>query len=353
MMNRSHSTWPWLLPLAGFLVLAYFMAGYDLTTGHGLPLHSSRRYDPFGSSAFRELAEYRGKTVRYLERPVPPPETDATLVMILPIQLAAADSEDASDNNPGNFGRRRVDRLRDWVAEGNRVVLLGRLLPGHMDDLAAPVTAPANASRGIELETWQAQGNYAKALADSGIAAPLIDGSGSSLYLVRPSGIVVPDAASIMAGDADRAFVVGTALGHGSVTIIADPTPALNFALPRDGNAEFLLSLLGDGPVYFDEYSLGLGQDNSTLDWLKRHGLIPFLLQAVVVMFLLARSSDSVLEKPEDPAPPDQPPAGEQIRILAGLYDRTLSDHELDKKRRQYADRMNPARASRAKRGSF
>lgn len=351
-MRRFHSTWPWFLLVAGFLVLTYYVAGYDLTTGHGLPLHSSRRYDPFGSSALRELVEYRGAATRYLERPVPPPESDATLIMILPVPLAPADAEDSADDGPGNFGRRRLNRLRDWVADGNRVILLGRLLPGHMDSLAATVAAPGDAAQAVELESWQARGDYAKALEAPGVTVPLAEKPEASLFLARPSRVVVPEGARIAAGDEDNALAVTTAVGRGSITVIADPTPALNFALPREDNAEFLLSLLGGGAVYFDEYSLGLGQDDSTLDWIRRHGLVPLLLQAILVMYLLARSTDSVYEKAEQPAEPDQPPAGEQIRILAGLYDRTLSDHELNRKRQQYADRMNPPRNPRAGKSS-
>ena len=68
-----------------FLLLVYYMAGYDLVTGPGLALHSSRRYDPFGSSAFRELLESRGVETDLLERPTPPDTRDTTL--IIPVAL--------------------------------------------------------------------------------------------------------------------------------------------------------------------------------------------------------------------------------------------------------------------------
>ena len=315
---------------AVFFLAVYLLAGYDMRAGNELPLYSSRRYDPFGVSALRELAGHRGWDTRFLERPAPPAESDATLIMTLPLDTPDGDADEPErGDHVGRFGKRRIARLMAWAEQGNAVVILTREMPRH---LAAATVAvePGPRAEAERLEKLQASGGYVKALAEPGslVEAASAASGAAKLYLVRPSGIPGREDG---AGESEP---LALRRGMGRIVVIPDPTPALNFALASADNADFLLSLLGDGPVYFDEYSLGLGQEDSTLDWIRRQGLVPFLLQALLALFLLARSADSDFGHAASAAPDGETPAAEQIRVLAGLYEKTLSDAELERKRR-------------------
>jgi hypothetical protein len=318
---------------AVFLIAAYMMANYSLITGSGLPLYSSRRYDPFGTSAFRELLVRRGYKVDSLERPLPLTRgTNNVLVMILPVGVEMR----------GN----RFERLMDWVESGNRILILSRYPPAEFYRLFAyQDTAVGEAAKriGTRREKLQARGDYAKALdvrmnTTRFLAADLADGEELTLALAEPGeflsrGTLRQDILAELNGSAVAAL---HHRGEGEVVWIADPTPATNSGLVERDNAAILLFLTRGEKVYFDEYSLGLGDEGTLMDWVKRAGLVPFVLQAVLALFLLARSGETDFgDMPAEPT--DQGEATEkQIAILANLYEKTLGDKELAERKRQY-----------------
>lgn len=337
-----------LLPfavLAPLLALAYILADYGMTTGHELPANSSRRYDPYGASAIRELLEVRGATVHLLERPLPGRAEGATLVMALPASF-------------GEFEDRRYARLGDWVAAGNTLLVLSRDPPQEIkDEFVAGAGDFELAEPGLEIPRFESRldrGDYARALAPDETPVPLAaawpGGGGKSLALVRPSFLKVDGdkPVRVLAGTPEKAYMVERERGGGRVVLIADTTPLLNYGLKLGDNADIVLSLLdGPGDVYFDEYSLGLGSEVSTMDWLKRAGLIPFILQAVLVFYLLARSADSDFAAPPAREADLDATAEKQIRILGALYEKTLTDSELTVRCARYGSRAAGAKTPR------
>lgn len=321
-----------LAAAALFLGLVYFMADYDLSTGAGLPLYSSRRYDPYGTSAFRELLEARGVETRSLERPVPAGRAGETLVMVLP-------------TGPYDFEKRRYERLIEWVEKGNRLLILSRDPPLEIRSHIGSPTGDVSGSWGgrgalKDFELQQAAGDYRSPLAEVGDPAIVQTGDGErTLFLLKPTFFKPASSPrlKVLAERGESAVAASLGVGQGSVVFFGDPTPRQNFAVAKEDNAEFLLSLVGHGTVYFDEYALGLGHEDSMMDWLKRAGLVPFLVQGMVVLYLLARSSDTDFATPT-PAPVDDAGANaeKQIAILGALYEQTLSDAEIQERRRLY-----------------
>ncbi|MCC8191217.1 MAG: DUF4350 domain-containing protein [Planctomycetes bacterium] len=327
--------WYCLIPVALVLTFLYRVADYDVSTGSGLPLYSSRRYDPFGSAALRELLAASGRTTRPLARPVPPPARDATLIMITPI---GADSLDP----------RRWERLEDWVGGGNRLLVLSRD-PPLLFRQAVTARAPAVADGFPDLsdrpapmalyEDNQKRGRYADVLAvDTTPVALDIAGQDQplTLELTLPSGFVPgadDDGLRVAAWSEGRAVVALRRSGAGELVWIADPTPALNQGIGSGDNARAILALAGAGDVFFDEY--GLGRAETIMDVLRRAGLLPFLLQAVFVLWLLARSARTAFPS----TVPDAAAAAgieRQLDILAGLYEKNLTDDEIETRRRRY-----------------
>lgn len=339
---------PCLFAAAAFFCLLYAMAEYDLTTGHRLPPHSSLRYDPFGTSGLRELFVRRGRETHMLQRPVPPEEAGATLVMLPPV---GADYDEDFDSS--RFTARRMRRLDEWIRNGNRLLLLARVPPKTLAALLPGLSFTAASGPELSLEKKQASGDYRGAFSEPATTVALTGrDAGSSLLMVRPGSIRVADdsEAEILAGDGGDAKVVVLSLGQGSVVVLANPTPALNQAVDQASNAAFLLELSVDGPVYFDEYSLGLGDGDSTMDWLKRYSLLPFLLQAGLALYLFARSGDRDIEQSVVREEKSASPAGDQIRMLVGLYEKSLSDGQLAEKRRRLSGRLKAREGGVARR---
>lgn len=315
-----------LIPLVLLLLVAYGLANYDLTTGPELPLYSSRRHDPFGTSAFRELLAGRGRDVRLLERPAPPPGEDATLIMTLPVGVTM-------------FDERRIARIKLWVEAGNRLLVLSRMPPaklaGELLPDGADLDAGASGFGFAPFEREQARGNYDSALRPHFASVPVNPGEvggEATLALAMPRRLAVPGDSRlrVLAGDQEGAVLVGGEVGRGRVVLLTSPTPILNYGVNRSDNAGVLLSLLGAGAVYFDEYSLGLGHRESFLDWIKHSGLTAFVLQAILVLFLLARSARTDFPDPTLADPDAAATVEKQVRILGGLYEKTLTDPEIE-----------------------
>lgn len=325
----------WGLLLVAFLVVTYFIANYDMATGPSLPLFSSRRYDPFGSAAFRELLAARGRATHYLERPVPLRTDGATLVMVLPVDIEELD-------------KRRFDRLLEWLRHDNRLLVLSRKPPRDIErylDLGG--LEMVSGSREMRRREWrQGSGEYLNALSTAFVKAPLLDAEGREtgkwLALDSPSHFepIEDPTLEIVASSEGRAYAVSKAVGGGRITLILDPTPILNYAVAKADNAEILFSLIGPGDVYFDEYSLGLGYQESMMDWLKRAGLIPFLLQSLMVMYLMARSVRTDFGFVSSRRADADATAEKQIRILAALYEHTLTDEEIAERQETYRTRF-------------
>lgn len=330
----------WCLLGILFLVVVYLMADYDTVTGTSLPAYSSRRYDPYGSSAFRELLTEKGRATHFLERPVPPRTEHATLMMTLPANNAA-------------LGNRRADRLWDWVRQGNRLLMLSRNPPSEIknrllggDGEVLLVDSPHTLH---SYEARQASGDYQSVLEPEFVKALMRkdepDGKNVEMALMKPSHLMLPEGnrLSVLAGLDDEVYAVSMSLGQGRVILLSDPTPVLNYGVNQADNADILISFLASGDVYFDEYSLGLGYKESMMDWLKQAGLVPFLLQAMLVLYLLARSGKTDFGVTHLGKVDRDANAEKQIRILAALYENTLSDKDIDERWKEYGARAGVA----------
>lgn len=330
-MIRKPPLWPWVVLLAVFLALVYAMADYRIRTGPNLPLYSCRRFDPYGTSALRELLVERGSRVHVLELPMPDKSVGAVLFMPLPTVRNVNFKEE----------RRRLRRVLEWVHEGNRLVMLSRELPDLplVDDESPPAIPLKRQVEPLELEQRQQRGDYRYVDHELDFVEtimPVRQAKLARLGLLVPGGIAVVDnhgySALVIIDDTPVAAEFNW--GAGKVVLVADPTPALNYALAQGDNLDFMLDALGDGDVYFDEYSLGLGRSESTLDWIRKFGLVPLLLQALLALILLGRSAERDFGTAEAKLRPAVA-AEEQIDILAGIYDKTLIEQELYRRREE------------------
>ncbi|UJR81635.1 DUF4350 domain-containing protein [Sandaracinus amylolyticus] len=117
-----------------------------------------------------------------------------------------------------------------------------------------------------------------------------------SVGLRRAASVHVDDPASatVLLRIEERIAGVALSRGRGTVIALASASALQNRDLASTGGAALFARLLAshEGPVYFDEYHLGVGAPRSFMRWVAEIGMMPLALQLlVVVLFFLWRAS--------------------------------------------------------------
>jgi hypothetical protein len=341
--------------LLSCLWLFFRMSGVAARSGESAPVYSSYRYDPFGVAALRELLARRNISVQTLEHPRL--EQDAAGVLV---QVLAADV----DNRSQKEGLRLKDVIA-WIADGNTVVQLTRVNTELMDELGFE-NAEAGKESGFgslewtaanalvkqeakDIEKKQSQGGLPDDLPGSlesaawlrTIAGNAIPGeNGRRLQLRSPMLLVHRDKRNWIPLATTPAGVVAGVLkyGTGRLVVVGAPSPVLNFGLPQESNLEFVLDLVGGGPVYIDEWSHGIGRVDSILTLLSKAGLFPLLLQLCFLVALYTWSARRVFRL-RSRSTPIMPKNTEQAETLGYLYARIMPSDEVEARVRAEAFR--------------
>jgi hypothetical protein len=149
-----------------------------------------------------------------------------------------------------------------------------------------------------------------------------------SLFLWSPMVLAEPNGPSIrpiarLPNRGDNAVAVLMPVGRGKLIVIGAPTPVLNGFIGQRGNLDVILSLIGDGPVIFDEWSHGIGHDVTVIGFIHDVGLLPLLVQLVFIVLLYVWSTSG--HRRNDPPPSvRQRSSIEQIQTLGYLYSRSF-----------------------------
>ena len=194
-------------------------------------------------------------------------------------------------------------RLRAWVQDGGRVVLVGwqartalgipvrEVAPSTSDEATVTPIFPAKETVGV-----------------TGIAVD------------RPRLVTDETAWVEIAGDGGGSVLTSRALGAGEVVWLADPTPLSNAGIERADNARFAVALATvGGPVYFDEYHHGFAYGGGIWTRLGAGGQATVVIGSLALLLLLLayarRVGPPILE-------PEIPPArtAAYIDSLAELY---------------------------------
>jgi hypothetical protein len=195
-------------------------------------------------------------------------------------------------------------RLRAWVEDGGRVVLVGPYArdifrgtsigidegPMAVDARMRPVQAGVYAD-GVE---DAAVGGQRLLASDSSWIAHLKDGSGSAL--------------------------ASRAMGEGEIVWLASAVPATNAGIAADDNARLVTLLAAHrGPVHFDEYHHGYVKGAGLWQRLGPGGRAAMVLGALALVVALVASARRL--GPAIPVADDRPArTGAYIAQLASLY---------------------------------
>jgi ribosomal protein L37E len=113
-----------------------------------------------------------------------------------------------------------------------------------------------------------------------------------------------------------------------SKPVARSSTPALNQTLGEGGNLALVLGLTRGRPVWFDAWSLGMGHTGTVMGLIRQFGMLPAILQVVLVIVVYHWSGRGHQRTP--PARPRRRRASsEQLQTLGYLYARSMPAEEL------------------------
>ncbi|MFA7236383.1 MAG: DUF4350 domain-containing protein, partial [Phycisphaeraceae bacterium] len=324
------------LAAAALGIWAFYQTAYVASRGgETAPLYSTRRYDPYGSAALDQLLRERRIPVRELQRPRLQPTDRGTLIQILhtpPREKSHGD--DLAQRMP-------LPALLDWIAAGNTLIcctrhdnpLLARLslhpvTPTDPSDKSDEFDSPAD-----DIESAQAAGLSPDKLAWPAIHARWTSASSDDpvrfITLRQPLEFDIeksPDWKPL--AFAGRRVVAAERRYHaGRVIVIGAPTIALNHSLDDADNLDVMLDLVGQGPVIFDDWSHGIGLTGSVIEILAQFGLVPVILQCILLVVVYHWSTRGHPPAHADASPRSRA-AVEEIATLGRLYQQGLSPEQ-------------------------
>lgn len=338
----------------------YHEAWIASRSGVDSPLYSVERFDPYGTAALYRLMKKQGHVVRLLRQPHIADDMKGVMIEVLPVNAndGGASSAPATQptTQPANRGYHNpsklpVKQVLDWVSRGNTLIQLTRARTAIMDRLAIAPWTPAvkhrhaHKSRGAAqapaapsatmLEKRQRHGVFPKDLFPVDYARWLP--GARQAYHLTSFGLAVrlpqyfarkgPRGWTPLASVRGRVIAGRIRHGKGTVIIVGAPTPALNHALGRGGNLNFLLQVIGNKPVIFNAWAHHLGEAGTLMGLIRRFGLLPALLQLILLALVYHWSTRGIKRVQRD-HPPRPRSSVEQIQTLGYLYQQAMKDQD-------------------------
>jgi hypothetical protein len=284
-VSPRRTLWTVAAVIAAVNLVALALAALDRSAVVAGPAGSATVTTALGTAALVETLQTLGADVRVLRERVDDQQLDeaSTFVVVEPGLAGYGDGELAA--------------LRRFVETGGRIVLAGRPDASLVEALVPG--APAwNGTGSAEQRVWAppAWGTPATVLEGGGIGS--WDGNGVGMA---------------MAGWEDGTTAHAVTVGEGLVVLVSDAGPFTNERIDRADNAAWVVSLLGPGPIVFDEFRHGAGQDGAALlppSWSRA---LPLLAVALVVALV------TYGRRTEPIRPPASEAAPERLRFVEGL----------------------------------
>ncbi|MEM7624132.1 MAG: DUF4350 domain-containing protein [Planctomycetota bacterium] len=314
-----------------------------------MPLYSNRRFDPYGTAALYRMMQRRTEWVTTLERPRLEDEHRGVMIQVLSLADEAWYDEFGDEiDNPYHLP---TPMLLDWIADGNTLIQMTRRRTPVMESLGIDFAEDPESGviqgvpdwaehlqeqqlKGVppnELDTWEVSTRWRSAQERSGT-------SNRSVLLHAPRELATGD----LEGWQPRLWSGGIAYGgeieygRGRVVVVGSPSPTLNYYLGERENLSWLIEMLGEDSIVFDEWAHGVGHGGTIIETLAHFGLIPVLLQ-VPVWLMCYRWSTAGRRTAVDHKPLRQRSGRDQIDTLGRLYEHAWS---LGERRRRVYDEV-------------
>lgn len=355
----------------GFIaVFLWLLVSVAWTTSRGsaqMPLYSAYRFDPYGSAALERFLQASGGKVTLLTHPILPRNATGVLLNVTP-PYESGMLENYST------GKHYNPQLLRWIAAGNTLLdftqnatalthhfnlrILGltsalrsdkhphkakktekkkrgehQRKPQHIR-LRMPsifpkwLTVMQNGDSPKKLKRWIRNVRWNYSPRPGTAVAP----GRRELQLLAPAYLIIPKKDKhwrILAKAKSGPVAIERSLGKGHVILVGSPWPILNGGISQAGNLDFLRSIIGNQPVILDQWSLGIGHNYTTLDLLRRYGLLPALLELFLLLVAYALSCRGYPAVQGNASRVMARSSLEHIAMLGRLYERSLSDSEI------------------------
>lgn len=379
---------PVALAIAFLCLLIWLLASLAWTTARGgsrMPLYSAYRFDPYGSAALARFLQVSGERVTLLTHPILPTHAAGVLVNITPPYKSGM-LENYST------GKHYNPPLLRWVAAGNALIdftqnatgltehfhlrvagltwsrgpglhrrhplqhkKVGESPPpqrGLWMPMAVPrwITVMKHGESPHKLTRWMKEVRWKHRYRAPGKRRKRL----GNLQLLAPACFIIPKKDThwkILAATKTGPVAIERPLGRGRVILVGSPWPVLNGGIGQAGNLDFLRALVGNKPVILDQWSLGVGHNYTMLDVLRRYGLVPALLELILLVVAYAWSCRGYPPSGSGAANTAARASVEHIAMLGQLYENSLSEPEiLERVKNEITHRMAEALRSRPER---
>jgi len=350
-----------------FLMLAFIAAATGFfrlaktssRSGESTPVGSTLRFDPYGTAGFYRLLKARNTQANRLKRPslIGIAPGSATLIQVLP---NAIDELDESTLGP--------DLLLPWVEQGNTLIQLSPWETQLSDELgiqhyanspaaAAAATKAATTAKaaGQQPQNQNSQNTnnipaeehqdqllrYQKAglhpdKQPTQTAAATTDHFTLAVRAADDFTTATAPVTVLAINQAEQPIALSLQHGQGRVILISSASLINNWDIQLENNLAFVLSLIDEShPVWFDEWSHGIGHAGTILEIMLALGMGPALVLLIGWLFAYRWSQAGLPPPTFDEEQNDNKRAraqSEQIDALAQLY--TSGINPAERKRR-------------------
>ncbi len=357
---------PVALAIGFFTVLIWLLASVAWTTSRGaaqMPLYSAYRFDPYGSAALVKFLRASGQRVTLLTHPILPVDAAGVLVNVTP-PFTSGMLENYSTGNHYN------PRLLRWITAGNTLIDFTQNATGLTDHfklrilgLAGPPRTVKERRKGMRKKKRAASQYRHRRLRRPMVLprwlAVMQNGADPhkltrwiqnvpwnysftrnsdwpalrrNLQLLAPAYLIIPPKSKhwrILAQTKFGPVAIERPLGRGRVVFVGSPWPVLNGGIGHVGNLDFLRTIIGNKPVILDQWSLGVGHNYTTLDLVRRYGLMPALLELILLLMAYAWSCRGYPSVNWGVSKAVARSSVEQIAMLGRLYESSLAEPEI------------------------
>ncbi len=140
-----------------------------------------------------------------------------------------------------------------------------------------------------------------------------------------------------------QALALERRYGKGHIVLLASPWPLLNGGIGSGSNLAFLMSIIGNQPVIFNEWGLGIGGQLTTLELFSQFGLDAFGIQVLVLLVAVLWEARRFSRRQQPSNKAVVASNVQQIAMLGKLYQQSMSDAEIA---RRVADEVHLRLAS-------
>jgi hypothetical protein len=226
--------------------------------------------------------------------------------------------------------RIREDQLLEWISKGNTVVQYTRHYSNLMAALKLAATTRPFEPNCDHIEEAESEGVSPEQTDFDQVHARINSMPGAQLAMWQPMKLTAPTTNPFwktLARTSDQRDAVVAAqlrIGKGKFIIVGAPEPAMNGMLDQSNNLDFLLQLVGNGPVLLDEWSHGLGKEPTIMGLLHEAGLLPLLFQLGGLVILYVWSTAGFARR-DHTTHARRRSGAEQIQTLGFLYERSFN----------------------------